>query len=339
MNKAEGNLIKKQNFMLKFRITLFIIVIFLNINNMKCIINSDSFNYFWAISHILTLLWNFFAPFMLYNFEIKFRFNFWEKLKNKSLKENDYEINKIKFNVDKLYNIVKIFIFIAWGIIVSVILYYNQSSLYNIGLQVSSVKILLFYIAVLFSVYITSLGFSAAFIMIFDIFQVNKKVEIKYDWVNEDGLGNFKFFFDYTFSTIISLLSGVAMFPLLLEFSTLNFNKRFSVYMIMIILSIFVFFTITYSLSIGNRMAALSKNNFLKKYRKKMLNLIEDYTNGKDDFYESIEKHYEVYKLIEEQSDKIPIIPFKKSILLKTIGATLTPLLPLIFEKIIGIFI
>lgn len=273
---------------------------------------------------VCATVWMYLGQILIYkHFHYVYK-KFWTRLYNlDDDKEAVVEVNKIIY---KNYRRFDKFIFISWITIImlSLVIGVNKLSIITIS-SIDDPMFIFLIIVSLVAGYFTSQGLSQTFKMIYSIKIVSERLNIPFDELNEDGLGNYTIIANYCFPTTLYLASGVLFIPILIEFMGNGSNDVNNLIILLIVLfSCFLLASMVYPLSRGYLMANISKIVALSKIKKDLFvelsRCLENPTVEGKIRWETLD-----YKLKSVES--IPTYPFQLDTIVKIIVTTLIPIL------------
>ncbi len=268
--------------------------------------------------------WLYIGQIFIYKHHHEVYKRFWEKLLK--LDDDKKEVVLVNREINIKYKKFEKFLFVLWIILILVALRVGKDGLEII--KIYGVDDPFFFMIISISIvagYLTAIGLSQSLKMVYSIKKVSERINIPFDELNEDGLGNYSVISKYCFPTTLYLTSGVLFIPILVEFMNATSENAFWLtFSLILIFSAFILVSLVYPLTRGHFMARESKRVLLLEVRTKLMNSIKVCIN------EPIEKnkiHWETLKYKYELIKVIPTYPFELNVIMKIIGTTLIPVI------------
>ena len=335
-NESYITSVLSRNFFKKTPMLLRIIIIYIPVLILNAYFLISNFRYICSdigmvIGLLFAIIWMCWGPILIYKYEVKVYPKFWLELVNVCSESDKEEVIKLNKNISKKSKLLKKIIFISWLSLIYITLYFGFDKLQVLGIDnMMSLDYAIFLFDIMIAAYLTSLGLSQTLIMIYTFILLEKNITIPLDIDNKDGVGNYSLMFGYCFPTTLYLGSGVLFIPVLIEFtSTMGALVIGLVFLLIILFSLFLLFSMLLPLFNGYTMADRSKSSQIYELTKKMNRAIDECLISPTAENERI---YKTIKQKIEQIDKIPTYPFQVSIIMKIASTTLLPILVYILK-------
>ncbi len=276
------------------------------------------------VAIFFSLLWMYLGQILIYKHFDKVYKCFWIRLyelcdKNVVIETNRMIIRRYKF-FDKI-------ILVAWILLIEMTAILGINKLEFLFTGYSDFMFFLFLVLAILPGYLTSIGLSQSFKMLYSMKKIfnSSAVEIPFDELNQDGVGNYSIIASYSFKTTKYLTSGVLFIPICIEFIEKSSNRsNYVVLFLIICFSLFTLASMIYPLYKGYIMANKSKNDKIfdvKHEINKVLQIcVNEPTINNKILLETLDYRL---KTIED----IPTYPFQLNVILKIIGTTLIPII------------